>query len=141
MGQRERGGHDMNNGIFKHFEDLETYAAEPSQRNFIKLRTVDQQDRHAPHFLELTINQMKIWFSFDAPVAFKARTGEAGVCFDKLNNNQNVHAHKAHDIINEGKRTHSFMSVLKFNKTMLTELKKEIIHTSSEVMRTAFGVD
>uniref|UniRef100_A0A6M3L946 Uncharacterized protein n=1 Tax=viral metagenome TaxID=1070528 RepID=A0A6M3L946_9ZZZZ len=129
----------MNNGIFKHFEDLETYAAEPSQRNFIKLKTVDQQDRHAPHFLELTINQMKIWFSFDMPIAFKARTGEAGACFDKLNNNQAVHAHKAHVII--GKQARSFKSTLSFNKAMLSELKKEIIHTSSEVMRTVFGVD
>jgi hypothetical protein len=131
--------------IFGSFNDKE-YV--PEKNSFISLRVVDQSDRHAPHFLELTINQMKIWFSFDVPIGFKTRTYKSAVLFiDDLNSNQMIHAYKVQNLLNTGKRTGTgilspsdklatFKSKDNFIKELMNELKKEIIHTSSEVMQT-----
>lgn len=123
------------------FEEVEGF--ETSEKGIISLKVVDQHDRHAPHFLELTINQMRIWFSFDVPIGFKTRTHKSAVMFADLNSNQTVHAYKVqHSLIGQatspGKVLSeiSFKSKNKFLKELMTELKKEIIHTSSEVMQT-----
>ena len=120
--------------IFGSFGD-EGYVPEPNP--FISLKVVDQHDRHAPHFLELTINQMKIWFSFDEPIGFLGRTACGILKGLTLNNHQEVHSYKIESHF-KGRRSlcRTFRLKYEFTNSLMTELKKEIIHTSSEVMQT-----
>jgi len=89
---------------------------------------------------------MKIWSSFESPIAFETRDGILAVLFG-TGHNQDMHAHKAASILKErakafrwSQKIKKFNSKLLFEVELMVELKKEMIHTSSEVMREAFGV-
>ncbi len=112
------------------------------------LTQADKHDKYSPHFLLLRINEMRIFTSFETPVAFRARNGKAGVLFG-TGHNQDMHAHKAASTLKTWHIATSgtpvapkkFNSKIKFEIELMTELKKELVHASSEIMKEAFGID
>ena len=113
-------------------------------KNLLDLSVADQSDKYAPHFLKLKINLLEIWFSFDRPIAFASRAYREAAVLMGSSHNSDMHAHKAaHTIRNcyGSSGYKSMRSEQKFHKLLADEVKKEIIHTSSEVMSSTLGVD
>ena len=123
-------------------QDVGTKATIMLERLF-NLSVVDQTDKYAPHFLRLRLNKLEIWLSFDEPIAFAGRNGSAVLQGKDLGHNRDMHSFKAGTILRTGDYIHikSMRSTQKFHKLLADEIKKEIIHTSSEVMSSTFGVD
>uniref|UniRef100_A0A6M3J013 Uncharacterized protein n=1 Tax=viral metagenome TaxID=1070528 RepID=A0A6M3J013_9ZZZZ len=114
------------------------------------IELADRNDKHASHFILSKIGQLRIWYSWEIPIAFKGRK-ESGVLDDRdeLNFNQDRHACFAEDEINKGKRIGTgiipfpvkvYTSRTEFFLALSKETEKEIIHLSSKIMCSEFGV-
>ena len=112
-------------------------------KRLFDLNVVDQTDKYAPHFLRLQLNRLEVWFSFDEPIAFAGRNGSAVLQGKDIGHNRDMHSFKAGTILRTGDYHHikSMRSQQKFHKLLADEIKKEIIHTSSEVMSSTLGVE
>lgn len=112
-------------------------------KNLFDLNVVDQTDKYAPHFLRLKLNKLEIWTSFDEPIAFAGRNGSAILQGKDIGHNRDMHSFKAGTILRTSEKYNgnikSMRSQQKFHKLLTDEIKKEIIHTSSEVMSSTLG--
>ena len=120
-------------------------------KELLDLKVADQTDKYASHFLKLRLHKLDIWFSFDKPIAFSGR-GMSAV-LQGVGHNSDMHSFKAAATIRADKSASkaelkqipekgghkSMRSEAKFNKLLTDEIKKEIIHTSSEVMSSTLG--
>lgn len=122
-------------------QDVGIVNAGISLKGWLDLGVADQTDKYAPHFLRLKINKLQIWFSFEEPVAFAGRNG--GAVLQGAGHQQDMHAFKAGNILHGDKKKYGNHKTMKskprFYKLLADEVKKEIIHTSSEVMSSTLG--
>jgi len=120
----------------------------PPNFKVVTLKQVDPSDKYSPHFLVMTIHKLVIWYSFDRPVAFYSPRAKKGVVVRGLDSKRDMHAaqasmHMKRYVHNQGYKVAemSLRSVQKFDSLLEDEIKKEIIHTSSEIMRNTLGVE